>query len=435
MAAKTLIPTSNVPFDDIRDTLNSFGGSVTNEVATAFKDTAKINKWSRNKPESYKKANFISGGSPKADNNFGLTIPATSGQGLFDSKVWVYTLPSGGENSPFRLGDFCGYFVYAGPPVGSSSPSKLKDTGNRSSKNYMYGFTMLFNGSNSIYNTNPDQYIGIQELKSSGAFGTTNLYPGIAIRYRSSSSASWNYCWVTSYNALGSSPTATSIVLNMTQVPWSLSSGGTMLVEVAYGLFGTRSSTTYNSDTMTCALNSDIKQASTVMSVETTSGANKKSYTVTYSKVLGELTYTITATYTVSGTSTKTVKVTAFSVKMVTNDEFKQIKPSVYIRPYVIVNYNGTSTQKYISSTVKSVTDWSGEGTLTKTLSWSSSELGSNSFSISGTPTLNSIVFIVAGSDTLSAIQNATNLDGGLQLDSYSTTQVAASSNPYTVTG
>lgn len=427
MAAKTILPTTNLTFDDIRDTLNNFGGSVTNVVATAFSSTAKINRWSRNKPESYK-ADFIAGGgSPKALNNFGLTIPVTSGTGLFDSKVWVYTLPSGGVNSPYRLGDFCGYFVYAGAPVGSSSPSAMKDTGSRSGKNYTYGFVMLFNNANSMYNSDPNTYIGIQELKGAGTVNASGLYPGMAIRYRKTASDSWNYFWVTSYDAIGSSPTSIPVVLKMEQVPWSLSSG-TMLVEVAYGLFGTRSSTSYDTTTRTCNVNSTISQASTVMSVETTSGANKKSYTVTYSKVIKELTYTITASYTVSGS---TVTINSFSVKMVTNDEFKQVKPSVYLRPYVVIAYGSTNTQKYISSTVKSVTDWSGEGTLTKTLSWSSSELNSRTFS--GLSSIKSITFIAAGADNLSAIQNATNIDGDLSLKQYASTQIT--NGTYTVTG
>ena len=58
MAVQTILPTTNLTFTDIRDTLNNFGGSVTNVVATAFTSTAKINRWSRNKPESYK-ADFI----------------------------------------------------------------------------------------------------------------------------------------------------------------------------------------------------------------------------------------------------------------------------------------------------------------------------------------------------------------------------------------
>lgn len=50
MAVYDVIPTSNVKFDDIRDTLNSKGGSVSNDTRTAFKTTSGIAKWSKKKP-------------------------------------------------------------------------------------------------------------------------------------------------------------------------------------------------------------------------------------------------------------------------------------------------------------------------------------------------------------------------------------------------
>ena len=36
-----ILPTTNLKYDDIRDTLNSAGGSVDNDVASAFKESAK----------------------------------------------------------------------------------------------------------------------------------------------------------------------------------------------------------------------------------------------------------------------------------------------------------------------------------------------------------------------------------------------------------
>lgn len=50
MAIKTLLPTTNINYDDIRDTLNANGGSVSNVFETVFKEAALINKWSKHKP-------------------------------------------------------------------------------------------------------------------------------------------------------------------------------------------------------------------------------------------------------------------------------------------------------------------------------------------------------------------------------------------------
>lgn len=50
MAVKTLLPSTNLTWDDIRDTLNANEGSVSNEFASAFRETAKVNKWSKYKP-------------------------------------------------------------------------------------------------------------------------------------------------------------------------------------------------------------------------------------------------------------------------------------------------------------------------------------------------------------------------------------------------
>lgn len=48
-----ILPTSNLEYQDIRDTLNSAGGSVNNEVSSAFKESANTNKWSKFKPVYY----------------------------------------------------------------------------------------------------------------------------------------------------------------------------------------------------------------------------------------------------------------------------------------------------------------------------------------------------------------------------------------------
>ena len=138
-----LIPETNVKAEDIRDTLNANGGSVSNDLLTFFSTNAKVNKWARFKPESYKK-NFDLTDEERMSNHYGLNL--TSHQYLFgsasnivvtDGKVDIsndkngflyklcmgtiggfeYILPQGGENSPYRLGDFRGYNPSAVNPL------------------------------------------------------------------------------------------------------------------------------------------------------------------------------------------------------------------------------------------------------------------------------------------------------------------------------
>lgn len=137
------IPEANVRVEDIRDTLNAHGGSVNNDLLTFFSTSAKINKWARFKPESYKK-NFDLTEDDRFANHYGLSM--TGYASLFgsaskiivtDGKIDIsedtngflyklckgtlgqfdYILPKGGEDSPYRLGDFRGYNPIAVSPL------------------------------------------------------------------------------------------------------------------------------------------------------------------------------------------------------------------------------------------------------------------------------------------------------------------------------
>ena len=439
MAVKTILPTTNLTFDDIRDTLNNFGGSVTNVVATAFTSTAKINRWSRNKPESYK-ADFIAGGgSPKASNNFGLTVPSfDSITSLFgSSSVWSYTLPSGGVNSPYRLGDFCGYFVYAGAPISGVLPSALKDTDSYTSgSNYMFGFVFKFNKAASMYHTNADTYIGIQELYSyPNKIYTQNCYPGVAIRWKQTGNTSWNYCYLTSTKKMSeitalSEPTA-AVVLDVAKAPWSSIdlNSKTIDVEVAYALFALSSVTDNGNSNQT----SIIYSGSSVngISLETTTNANRKSYTVSKSYLMDEATYTITASYYISGT---TLRIDSFKVKMVPNANYKEVNPSIYVRPYVVVVHNNgsTTTQKYISSNVQSMlhADWINASS--KEFTWTrTSESDQTTWYFYNVSSLKNISFIVYAGTTLASVSGTTI---GRQVKSLAT-QNFTTGSVQTVTG
>lgn len=133
MAVYDTLPSQNLKFDDIRDTLNSNGGAVTNVVATAFQEGAKINVWSKHKPVIYSKtfcqdfnqsainydANWWKaedgncGLNPKVLNNFSEVVENTDGE----MNGWVYKIPNGTNLQPRRVGDFAGYYSKAEPPI------------------------------------------------------------------------------------------------------------------------------------------------------------------------------------------------------------------------------------------------------------------------------------------------------------------------------
>lgn len=110
MAVKAVLPSSNLTWDDIRDTLNANGGAVTNDIRTAFLDTAKINIWSFYKPH-HAIINFPSSVPNAVDAKGGLYLDTVN-------KEIKWNKPTGGAGSPYRLSDFCGYQKDAkGPTV------------------------------------------------------------------------------------------------------------------------------------------------------------------------------------------------------------------------------------------------------------------------------------------------------------------------------
>lgn len=112
----SILPQKNLSVSDIRDTLNGNGGDTGNDVASLFKTSANINKWAKYKPESFKK-DFNLSDTERSNNNYGFAersigFGATVSE-LFDKstskELWQYVLPEGGEDSPYRLGDFRKY--------------------------------------------------------------------------------------------------------------------------------------------------------------------------------------------------------------------------------------------------------------------------------------------------------------------------------------
>lgn len=141
MAVYDILPSTNLKAEDIRDTINANGGSVSNDLTTFFSEAANLNKWARYKPESYKK-NFDLTEDERKANRYGLAL--SSAGSLFGSGVkptsgnidisedyngflyklckgtlgqFEYIRPSGGASSPYRLGDFRGYSAKAVNPL------------------------------------------------------------------------------------------------------------------------------------------------------------------------------------------------------------------------------------------------------------------------------------------------------------------------------
>lgn len=140
MAVQTVIPSSNVLAADIRDTLNEAGGSVTNDLVTFFQSGAKANVWAKNKPFRYKlnfgvtdairkQASYGVGNIPYFTNtsnmaSFMYDNSATPTNGA-QSSYFAHLLPRGGENEPYRLEDFVGYYSDATPPIGQHYTNEM----------------------------------------------------------------------------------------------------------------------------------------------------------------------------------------------------------------------------------------------------------------------------------------------------------------------
>lgn len=114
MAVYDILPSENLKYDDIRDTLNASGGTVNNDVSSAFKTTANINEASKYKPMIIQKP-FTSEDADRKEVDWGFTIPTSN---LSDDNLdfanpdtlgeWVYNLPVIGADY-LRLGDYAGY--------------------------------------------------------------------------------------------------------------------------------------------------------------------------------------------------------------------------------------------------------------------------------------------------------------------------------------
>ena len=111
MAIVNIFGTTNIKGDDIRDTINNFGGSANNDWSTFFDQLEDINIWSKWKPFSYP-ADSVDDESILKARQYGLNIEHMNNWGQVTTKwqtQYTWNKPTGGPTSPFRGGDFRNY--------------------------------------------------------------------------------------------------------------------------------------------------------------------------------------------------------------------------------------------------------------------------------------------------------------------------------------
>lgn len=121
-----VIPNTNVNLaTNVRDVLNSAGGSVGNALTSFFSASAKLNKWAKYKPVIYYNQPFLDDDRRwKGDGLCGFTRGSIVFNSVDDlvtayknGATFVYDIPSGGVAEPMRLGDFRGYCTDAQAPI------------------------------------------------------------------------------------------------------------------------------------------------------------------------------------------------------------------------------------------------------------------------------------------------------------------------------
>lgn len=186
MAVQTILPTNNLTYDDIRDTLNSAGGTVTNDVSTAFQTSANINMWAKYKPVTLSSdfANIGTEWWKGDDKSCNVSIPIFQLQNVtgtidqffakFDSGqlTYRYKLVS---NNKYRLGDFAGYYKDANHNIVQLSvPEQIKDN---------------LGSSIAVQWTFNDNSLRLDDIAVvDGVGGTTyikNWYLGVAVKWNS----------------------------------------------------------------------------------------------------------------------------------------------------------------------------------------------------------------------------------------------------------
>lgn len=192
MAARDLIPNTAVKLEDIRDTINAFGGSAGDNLTSLFQQND-MNMWAKYKFTIVADRDFIDDDErwQGGDGMCGLSIPEYTSPSALRSALasgvaeWSYNPPQGGVKQPMRLGDARLYAYKSVCPIGNMASSYyLRST----TTGYEFDIEVEVVVQSSDYNLTLDDisirgvklrnmYLGVYMIPKSGSgyfFGTTS---------------------------------------------------------------------------------------------------------------------------------------------------------------------------------------------------------------------------------------------------------------------
>lgn len=160
--AYDILPNEDLNETIVMDILNEHGGNV-KDSDDIFSENANVNAFSRRKPVPYSKIHCQDYDQSRDDydptwwkgnsGNCGIAIPSYNSMDDVREKTngtlngWVYTLPSGGEMEPFRMGDFAGYSAIAEAPFKKFSIPERVGQGTTLKCQFEYNAAQLGNSS------------------------------------------------------------------------------------------------------------------------------------------------------------------------------------------------------------------------------------------------------------------------------------------------
>ena len=123
MAVYDIIP-DVVQLVDVRDTLNSAGGTAGNSISSLMTEACKINRWAKYKPIDYPEKLIQLDELDLRNKSYGINTPVLNAvySDNIPSAPWSYILPK----SVFRLADFRKYYKKAVPPILFTFPDSIK---------------------------------------------------------------------------------------------------------------------------------------------------------------------------------------------------------------------------------------------------------------------------------------------------------------------
>ena len=132
MAVLNPVGTSGIRLEDVRDTINAFGGSAGNALTSFFQNND-MNMWARYKFVIVADRPFVDDAKrwQGGDGMCGLNIPEFGSPSAMRTALsngtdkWSYNPPQGGTTQPMRLGDARKYWYQAVCPIGSMASSAI----------------------------------------------------------------------------------------------------------------------------------------------------------------------------------------------------------------------------------------------------------------------------------------------------------------------